>query len=240
MNNLRRLIGRSSTSQSKSPASPTPAEYMQEPDENAEGDNSTPQLTNEYFKRYELMTEFINLRNPSHCPLGVYVIPSSDNLNVWYGVVFVHKGYYRSGVFKFRMTIPENYPNHPPSVTFLTEMFHPLVDTQGNLSLSQQFATWRPYQDYLFHVLHYVKNIFKRVVLDGLVDKHCPHKEAYRLYRTDRTVFGKLAQQSAQLSITESYLFDHFPENNLIKFSKLSEAEYEDLRTQILDSARSS
>ena len=101
---------------------------------------------------------------------------------VWYGVVFVHKGYYRSGVFKFRMTIPENYPNHPPSVTFLTEMFHPLVDTQGNLSLSQQFATWRPYQDYLFHVLHYVKNIFKRVVLDGLVDKHCPHKEAYRLY----------------------------------------------------------
>lgn len=149
------------------------------------------------------------------------------------------------------MTIPENYPNHPPSVTFLTEMFHPLVDTQGNLSLSQQFATWRPYQDYLFHVLHYIKNIFKRVVLDGLVDKHCPHKEAYRLYvqeegwqgglkmiiqgqhastwhryRTDRTVFGKLAQQSAQLSITESYLFDHFPENNLIKFSKLSEAEY--------------
>lgn len=39
-------------------------------------------------------------------------------------------------------------------------------------------------------------------------------------------MFGKLAQQSAQLSITESYLFDHFPENNLIKFSKLSEAEY--------------
>lgn len=52
------------------------------------------------------------------------------------------------------------------------------------------------------------------------------HASTWHRYRTDRTVFGKLAQQSAQLSITESYLFDHFPENNLIKFSKLSEAEY--------------
>ncbi|KAI8139794.1 ubiquitin-conjugating enzyme/RWD-like protein [Fennellomyces sp. T-0311] len=180
------------------------------------------------------MTEFINLRNPSHCPLGVYVMPSTDNLNVWYGVLFVHKGHYRSGVFKFRMTIPESYPNHPPSVTFMTDMFHPLVDVQGNLSISQQFPTWRPYQDYLFHVLHYVKNIFKRVVLDGLVDKHCLNKEAYRLYRTDPTVFGKLAQQCAQLSITESYLFDHFPDNNLIKFSPLSEAKFDELKAQIL------
>lgn len=43
--------------QNKNQATPTPAEYLQEQDDNAEGDNSTPQLTNEYFKRYELMTE---------------------------------------------------------------------------------------------------------------------------------------------------------------------------------------
>lgn len=57
MKQLRRLIGRSSTLQNKNQATPTPAEYLQEQDDNAEGDNSTPQLTNEYFKRYELMTE---------------------------------------------------------------------------------------------------------------------------------------------------------------------------------------
>lgn len=203
-----------------------PVVYEEDDDDELENGSSTksPRQTSEYFKRYELMTELyasahtlllseistfidlvcflcsINLRNPNHCPLGVYVMPSSDNLNgacaspirdvsytdqlflkVWYGVIFVHKGYYRSGVFKFRMTIPESYPNHPPSVTFLTDMFHPLVDVQGNVSISQQFPTWRPYQDYLFHVLHYLKNMFKRVILDGLVDKHCLNKEAYRL-----------------------------------------------------------
>jgi ubiquitin-protein ligase len=100
---------------------------------------------------------------------------------VWFGVLFVHKGYYRSGVFKFRINIPESYPNAPPTVTFLTDMFHPLVDTQGRLSIAQQFPIWRPHQDYIFHILHYIKNAYKRVVLDGLVEKYCPNKEAYRL-----------------------------------------------------------
>ncbi|KAI8366659.1 ubiquitin-conjugating enzyme/RWD-like protein [Radiomyces spectabilis] len=182
------------------------------------------------------MTEFVNLRNPNHCPLGVYVMPSSDNLNVWYGVLFIHKGYYKSGVFKFRLLIPEDYPNQAPSISFLTDMFHPLVDVSGNLSLTQQFSSWRPYQDYIFHVLHYLKNIFKRSVLDGLMDKHCLNKEAYRLYRTDTAIFGKLAQQCAQLSITESYLFDHFPDNNMVRFSPLSEATFDSLKAQILSS----
>ncbi|KAI8378037.1 ubiquitin-conjugating enzyme/RWD-like protein [Radiomyces spectabilis] len=153
-------------------------------------------------------------------------MPSSDNLSVWYGVLFVHKGYYKSGVFKFRMVVPEVYPALPPTVTFLTDIFHPLVDVSGNLSLVQRFPTWRPYQDYLLHVLHYVKNMFKRPVLDSLLDKHCHNKEAYRLYRNDPVIFSKLAQQCAQLSITESFLFDHFPDNNLIRFSPLAEAKF--------------
>lgn len=109
-----------------------------------------------------------------------------NNLNffrlVWHGVLFVHKGFYRSGTFKFRLTLPENYPNQPPSITLLTDLFHPLVDVKGNVCISQQFPVWRPYQDYTFHVLHYLKNMFKKVVLDGLNDKYCYNKEAYRLY----------------------------------------------------------
>ncbi|KAM3586769.1 hypothetical protein VKS41_001826 [Umbelopsis sp. WA50703] len=205
-------------------------------DHDLNDERQKPKNNSESFKRYELMIEFSNLRNPNHCPLGVYVMPSSDNLNVWFGVLFVHKGYYRSGVFKFRINIPESYPNAPPTVTFLTDMFHPLVDNQGRLSIAQQFPVWRPHQDYIFHILHYIKNAYKRVVLDGLVEKYCPNKEAYRLYRNDPQIFAKLAQQCAQLSITESYLFDHFPDNNMIKFSPLSEAKFDELKAQILTS----
>ncbi|KAI8331040.1 ubiquitin-conjugating enzyme/RWD-like protein [Chlamydoabsidia padenii] len=163
-------------------------------------------------------------------------MPSSDSLNVLYGVIFVHKGYYRSGVFKFRMFIPDTYPNHPPAVTFLTDMFHPLVDSQGNVSLSQHFPTWRPHQDYLFHVLHFLKNMFKRDVLEKLVDKHCYNKEAYRLFRNDAPVFRKLSQQCAQLAITETYLFECFPDNNLIRFNPLSEPKFDELKSIIFKS----
>ncbi|CAO3594370.1 unnamed protein product [Absidia cylindrospora] len=131
------------------------------------------------------------------------------------------------------MYIPETYPDQPPTVTFLTDMFHPLVDAQGNVSLSQQFPTWRPHQDYLFHVLHYLKNMFKQDVLEKLLDKHCHNKEAYRLFRNDVPVFCKLSQQCAQLSITESYLFDQFPDDNMIRFSPLSEIKFNELKTTI-------
>ncbi|CAO3623977.1 unnamed protein product [Cunninghamella echinulata] len=62
------------------PLTPTP-EQQPAPstniyNDNDDNENSHPTLSSEYFKRYELLTEFINFRNPSHCPLGVYIIPS--------------------------------------------------------------------------------------------------------------------------------------------------------------------
>ncbi|CAO3622523.1 unnamed protein product [Cunninghamella blakesleeana] len=128
------------------------------------------------FRRYELITEFM-----AYCPSGIYIIPCADTLNVWYGVHFIYRGLYSSGVFKFRIVVPENYPYSAPTVSFLTDIFHPLVDDQGYLSLNAQFPSWRPQQDFILHLLIYIKNIFKRDTLDRLVEKHCLNKEAYRL-----------------------------------------------------------
>ncbi|KAI8076912.1 ubiquitin-conjugating enzyme/RWD-like protein [Halteromyces radiatus] len=165
----------------------------------------------------------------------MYLIPCADTLNVLYGVIFLHHGLYNSGVFKFRVTIPENYPYSKPLVTFLTDVFHPLIGHQGHLSLSQAFPPTRhPYQGYLIHLLHYIKNIFYKPTMDGLLLKHCVDKEAYRLYREDAVVFGKLAQQCAKLSITELYVFDHFPDNNLIRFSPLDEETFDIIKSYLL------
>ncbi|KAG0741736.1 hypothetical protein G6F57_005927 [Rhizopus arrhizus] len=245
----RKLGGLSSTTRSpnvsnvfshvRPPTTPLPFQHrlrrmkLSDEEEEEEQDESVYGIS-ESFKRYDLMTEFINLKNPNHCPLGVYVMPSSENLYVWYGVIFVHQGYYSSGTFKFRLAIPESYPEYPPAVTFMSDMFHPLVDGGGNLSITQQFPTWRPYEDYIFHILHYIKNIFKKNILDRLIDKHCFNKEAYRLYRTDIKVFSKLAQQCSQLSITESYLFDHFPDDNMIRFSPMNESTFDEIWSHIV------
>ena len=67
--------------------------------------------------------------------------------SVWQGVVFLYAGYYRHGVFKFVLDIPEAYPLDGPTVSFHTEMFHPLVQTSnGRLNLAHRFPQWRPHQ----------------------------------------------------------------------------------------------
>lgn len=45
-------------------------------------------------------------------------------------------------------------------------------------------------------------------------------------YRNENNIFAKLAQQRAQLSITDSNLYDNYPANNSIKFGPLGDQEF--------------
>ncbi|KAG0199326.1 hypothetical protein BGX28_007377 [Mortierella sp. GBA30] len=166
-------------------------------------------------------------------------MPAADNMNLWFGTLFVHKGYYRNAVFKFQLMIPAEYPDRRPTVQFLSDMWHPLIDSNGQLALQYQFPQWRPHQDYLFHVLHFVKAAFKKCVLDTILEKQAVNKEALRMYRNENTIFAKLAQQRAQLSITESNLYDNYPANNSIKFGPLSEDQFVELKRKMMGNVKS-
>jgi ubiquitin-protein ligase len=87
----------------------------------------------------------------------------------------------------YSLTLIFTYPERPPAVKFIFNLinnndglFHPLVDpSTGSFSLSQQFKDWAPHKYYIFHVLHYIKKSFKKGVLDNLLEKHCPNKQAF-------------------------------------------------------------
>jgi ubiquitin-protein ligase len=52
-------------------------------------------------------------------------------------VIFIREGYYREGIFKFEISIPQNYPSKPPEIKFTSKVFHPLIDlTTGRLDIS--------------------------------------------------------------------------------------------------------
>ncbi|CAG8505134.1 6389_t:CDS:2 [Funneliformis caledonium] len=190
-------------------------------------DKPKPQFKDECFRKMELMIEFTNLRNPKHCPNGIYVMPSADNFHTWYGVLFVHKGYYKNG--------------RPPAVTFIFTLinnidglFHPLIDPNtGSFSLSQQFKDWVPHKYYIFHVLHYIKKSFKKTVLDNLLEKHCPNKKAFSTYHNEIRTFSVLAKQCADLSISKTVLYDNNIEANPIQFSVLPDEKLDELKTFI-------
>jgi len=196
-----------------------------------------PQFRDERFRRMELMIEFTNLRNPKHCPSGVYVMPSAE-FYVWYGVVFVHKGYYKGGIFQFKIDIPKDYPDIAPVIVFPSStinnqgLFHPLVHPEtGEFSLTQQFKDWAPHKYYIFHILHYIKKSFKKSVLDNLLEQDCLGVDAYKFYNKDIKTFTKMASQSAKFSRSDTVLFDNNSDANPIQFSHLGPEKLDELKT---------
>ncbi|KAI0693114.1 ubiquitin-conjugating enzyme/RWD-like protein [Cytidiella melzeri] len=80
--------------------------------------------------RATISQEYAALMHTGYCPLGMYVTPTLNNLLVWDAVFFVHQGYYTDSTFKFRITFPTKYPDRPPVVQLLTDVFHPLISQQ--------------------------------------------------------------------------------------------------------------
>lgn len=71
------------------------------------------------------------------CPSGIYILPQFDDIKIWHGVIFIREGYYKDGIFKFEISIPQNYPSKPPEIQFTTKVCHPLIDlSSGKLDLA--------------------------------------------------------------------------------------------------------
>ena len=52
--------------------------------------------------------------------------------------------YWRGGKFKFTVTVDHEYPHRPPRVHCDTPIYHPNIDTQGNVCLNILRGDWSP------------------------------------------------------------------------------------------------
>lgn len=149
------------------------------------------------------------LRQPGNCPEGVYVSPSKS-LDVWDGVIFVRKGYYQGGVFRFKIQFTASYPLRAPLVTFSKgSLIHPLIDPRDDhLALASGFPEWDSTKDNVVKLLFYIKIIFKTFHLNKLNDGLVINGEAWRLFQSNRSVFAKLTSQCATISATPTILYD--------------------------------
>lgn len=187
--------------------------------------------------RVALSFEYASLRYNKHCPSGMYITPTPDSVLVWDGVLFVHKGYYAGSVLKFTITFPDKYPDMPPTVRFLTDVFHPLVETRtGLLNLMARFRPWRPTEHRVHDILHFTKALFKVTVLDHINELDVVNKEAFKLYQENRTSFAALAQQSAQFSRSPSALYDapSFKKGYSLRFTPVSQGQVNEVLKTLL------
>ncbi|KAH8085120.1 hypothetical protein JL720_7845 [Aureococcus anophagefferens] len=104
------------------------------------------------IKDYKLTVEYKHLKQNS--PGGIYVVPSFADLRTWHGVIFVRRGMYASGVFKFRVELPPEYNDAARGALLHEPHLQPLVDAEsGELDVKFAYPEWDPAKHYVVTVL---------------------------------------------------------------------------------------
>ncbi|KAK3814931.1 MAG: ubiquitin-conjugating enzyme E2 2 [Benniella sp.] len=96
--------------------------------------------------RRRLMKDFKRLQ--SDPPGGISGAPCPDNIMLWNAVIFGPGDTpFEDGTFKLLLQFDETYPNKPPTVKFVSKMFHPNVYANGELCLDILQNRWSPAYD---------------------------------------------------------------------------------------------
>ncbi|KAI4467174.1 ubiquitin-conjugating enzyme e2 [Holotrichia oblita] len=82
-------------------------------------------------------------------PKGISVAPKEDKLNILEAsLIGPENSPYSDGLFKLEILIPDNYPFSPPSIKFLTKVYHPNIDDNGRICLDlikmPPGGNWKP------------------------------------------------------------------------------------------------
>ena len=92
-------------------------------------------------------------------------MPEFDNIRILHGAIFLRKGLYRDGIFRFTIKLPLSYNsfNSHPVINFQPPIFHPLVNAEtGELDLKSDatLTEWEPDKHYIVTALIFIKKIF--------------------------------------------------------------------------------
>lgn len=101
---------------------------------------------------------------------------------------------WEGGVFRLRLTFPAQYPEKPPSVRFLSKMFHPNVYPDGELCLDIIQDKWSP--------VYTVSTILTSIqsLLSDPNTSSPANPEASKLFSSDLRSYRKRVREIASLS----------------------------------------
>ena len=103
---------------------------------------------------------------------AVTVGPSSETgLFHWTGVVTGPEGTpYERGVFSIDIFIPEDYPFKPPRMHFITKVYHPNINSDGEICFDELQDSWHP----TFLIIKVLQSVRSLLALPNLDDPLMP------------------------------------------------------------------
>ena len=91
-----------------------------------------------------LQKEIANINTSSKCEkFSVDMV--DDNLYEWNATLpGPNSTPYEGGIFHLKISIPQEYPFRPPGIRFVTPIFHPNINAQGEICLDILQDQWTP------------------------------------------------------------------------------------------------
>jgi ubiquitin-conjugating enzyme E2 A len=163
--------------------------------------------------RRRLMRDFKRMQTDP--PAGVSASPIADNVMTWYGLSCKHclrsdlrltydlrnaviigpsDTPFEDGTFRLVMHFEEQYPNKPPGVKFISQMFHPNVYATGELCLDILQNRWSPTYD-VAAILTSVQSL-----LNDPNTSSPANVEASNLYKDNRKEYTKRVRETVEKS----------------------------------------
>ena len=105
---------------------------------------------------------------------------------------------YEGGLFKLRITFPDNYPFKHPDIRFITKIFHPNVNSDGficNCVLSEYIFNYSSSIKKIISILSFIYKFIKTPLCQTCAQGN---REALSLYFNDKNRFELFAKQWTQ------------------------------------------
>ncbi|GBC00663.1 hypothetical protein RclHR1_03930013 [Rhizophagus clarus] len=139
------------------------------------------------LKRINKELTDLNRDPPAHCSAGP---TNDDELFHWQASIMgPADSPYTGGVFYLNIHFPTDYPFKPPKVNFITKIYHPNIDKDGNICLDILKEKWSP----AFTISNVLLSILSIFTDPNPEDPLVP--EIAREYKTDRNRYETNARE---------------------------------------------
>ncbi|XP_039317974.1 ubiquitin-conjugating enzyme E2 D4 isoform X2 [Saimiri boliviensis] len=126
---------------------------------------------------------------PAQCSAG----PVGDDLFHWQATIMgPNDSPYQGGVFFLTIHFPTDYPFKPPKVAFTTKIYHPNINSNGNICLDILRSQWSP----ALTVSKVLLSICSLLCDPNPDDPLVP--EIAHTYKADREKYNRLAREWTQ------------------------------------------
>ena len=128
-------------------------------------------------------------------PVGVSGAPVDNNLMIWNAVIFGHDDtLFEDGTFRLTIEFAEDYPNKPPTVRFVSDMFHPNIYADGSICLDILKNRWSSSYD-VSAILTSIQSL-----LNDPNPNSPANSMAAQLYKENRSEYEKRVKACVQQS----------------------------------------